>query len=226
MDFSGRHFPTDLMLQTIRWYLRYNLSYRDLGEILEERGVEIHHTTPYRWVQEYAPQLEAEHRKRRKPYGTSWHMDETYIKIKGEWVYLYRAVDKEGDTVDFLLTKKRDKKAALRFFRKAIRLNGIPEKVTIDKSGSNTAALEQLNKEQEKTGQPKIEIRQIKYLNNLVEQDHRGIKRRTKPMLGFQSFKTARRALKSVELCHSIRKGQYDKAQSANDWEYFYSLAV
>ena len=130
MDFSGRHYSKDLILQTIRWYLRYNLSYRDIEEILEERGVEIDHTTPYRWVQEYAPQLEAEHRKRRKPCGTSWRMDETYIKVKGEWVYLYRAVDTEGGTVDFLLTKKRDKKAALRFFRKAIRLNGMPEQVT------------------------------------------------------------------------------------------------
>ncbi len=206
MNFSSRHFPTDLMLQTIRWYLRYSLSYR--------------------WVQEYAPQLEAEPCKRRKSCGTSWRMDETYIKIKGEWVYLYRAVDTGADTVDFLLTKKRHKRAALRFFRKAIRLNGMPEKVTIDKSRSNTAALEQLNKEQKKAGQPKIEIRQIKYLNNLIEQDHRGIKRRTKPMLGFQSFTTARRALKGVELCHSIRKGQYDKTQSANGWDYFYSLAV
>ena len=99
MDFSGRHYPKDLILQTVRWYLRYNLSYRDMEEILEERGVEIDHTTPYRWVQEYAPQLEAEHRKRRKVCGTSWRMDETYIKVKGEWVYLYRAVDKEGVTV-------------------------------------------------------------------------------------------------------------------------------
>ena len=187
MDFTGRHFPKDLILQTIRWYLRYSLSYRDIEEILEERGVEIDHTTPYRWVQEYAPQLEAEHRKRRKPCGTSWRMDETYIKIKGEWVYLYRAVDKEGDTVDFLLTKKRDKKAATRFFKKAIRLNGMPEKVTIDKSGANTAALEGLNQEQKVADEPEIQIRQIKYLNNLVEQDHRGIKRRTKPMLGFLS---------------------------------------
>ncbi len=96
MDFSGRHYPTELILQTIRWYLRYSLSYRDLEEILEERGVEIDHTTPYRWVQEYAPQLEAEHRKRRKPCGTSWRMDETYIKVKGEWVYLYRAADTGG----------------------------------------------------------------------------------------------------------------------------------
>ena len=169
MDFSGRHYPKDLILQTVRWYLRYNLSYRDMEEILEERGVEIDHTTPYRWVQEYAPQLEAEHRKRRKVCGTSWRMDETYIKVKGEWVYLYRAVDTEGDTVDFLLTKKRDKKAATRFFKKAIRLNGAPEKVTIDKSGANTAALNDLNDDREKAGEPAIKIRQIKYLNNLVE---------------------------------------------------------
>ena len=226
MDFSGCHYPKDLILQTIRWYLRYNLSYRDIEEILEERGVEIDHTTPCRWVQEYAPQLEAEHRKRRKPCSTSWRMDETYIKVKGEWVYLYRAVDTEGSTVDFLLAKKRDKKAALRFFRKAIRLNGMPEQVTIDKRGSNTAALNDLNEELDKAGKPRMVIRQIKYLNNLVKQDHRGVKRRTKPMPGLQSFKTARRALKGVKLCHMICKGQYDKIQSANDWEYFYSLAA
>ena len=128
--------------------------------------------------------------------------------------------------MDFLLTKKRDKKAATRFFKKAIRLHGAPEKVTIDKSGANTAALNDLNEERKKAGKPGIAIRQIKYLNDLVEQDHRGIKRRVKPMLGFQSFKTARRALKGVELCHMIRKGQYDKTESANDWEYFYSLAA
>ncbi len=223
MDFSGRHYPKCLILQTIHWYLRYNLSYRDMEEILEERGVEIDHTTPYRWMQVYALQLEAE---RRKSCGTSWRMYETYIKVKGEWVYLYRAVDTEGDTVDFLLTKKRDKKAATRFFKKAIPLNGAPEKVTTDKSGANTAALDDLNEERKKAEKLAIEIRQIKYLNNLVEQDHRGIKRRTKPMLGFQSFNTARRSLKGVELCHMIRKGQYDKTQSANDWEYFYSLAA
>ena len=226
MDFSGRHYPEHLILQAIRWYLRYSLSYRDLEEILEERGVEIDHTTPYRWVQKYAPLLEAEHRKRRKVCGTSWRMDETYIKIKGEWVYLYRAVDTEGNTVDFLLTKKRDKKAATRFFKKAIRLNGLPEKVTIDKSGANTAALNEINAELEADNKALIEIRQSKYLNNLIEQDHRGIKRRTKPMLGFQSFKTARNTLKGVELCHMIRKGQYDKTKAANNWEYFYSLAA
>ncbi len=226
MDFSGRHFTKDIILQAIRWYIRYSLSYRDLREILTERGISIHHTTLLRWVQKYSPQLEAVHRKRRKASGTSWRMDETYIKVKGEWFYLYRAVDTRGATVDFLLTKHRDQKAARRFFNKAIRLNGIPEKVTIDKSGANTAALENINKEREDKELPKIEIRQIKYLNNLVEQDHRGIKRRTRPMLGFQSFQTARNTLKGVELCHMIRKGNYDKAKATNDWEYFYSLAA
>ena len=225
MDFSGRHFPKHLILQVVRWYLRYGLSYRDLEEILEERGVELAHTTPYRWVQTYAPQLEAEHRKQRAVCGTSWRMDETYIKIKGEWVYLYRAVDTEGNTVDFLLTKHRDTKAARRFLNKAIRLNGQPDKVTIDKSGANTAALNELNADLEERKEPTIDIRQNKYLNNLIEQDHRGIKRRTRSMLGFQSFKTARNTLKGVELCHMIRKGQYKKTEAANDWEYFYSLA-
>ena len=209
----------------MRWYLRYNLSYRDLEEILEERGVDIDHTTPYRWVQQYAPQLEAEHRKRRDPSGKSWRMDETYIKIKGEWVYLYRAVDTDGNTVDFLLTKHRDKKAATRFFKKAIRLNGLPEKVSIDKSGSNTFALKDINAALKEEKKRQIDIRQSKYLNNLVEQDHRGIKRRTSAMMGFHSFKTARNTLKGVELCHMIRKGQYKKTEAANDWEYFYSLA-
>ena len=188
MDFFGRHYSKGLILQSVRWYMRYSLSYRDLEEILEERDVEIDHTTPYRWIQEYAPQLEAEHRKRRKVFGTSWRMDETYIKVKGEWVYLYRAADTEGDTVDFLLTKKRDKKAATRFFKKAISLNGTPEKVTIDKSGANTSALNDLNIEQEITSQPKIEIRQIKYLNNLVGQNHRSIKRRDVADAGISEF--------------------------------------
>ena len=122
-------------------------------------------------------------------------MDETYIQVKGQWKCLYRAVDKEGQTVDFLLTARRDKKAALRFLRKAVGQHGVPEKVTIDKSGANTAALEAL---QEETGQ-EIEIRQIKYLNNLVEQDHRAVKRIVRPMLGFKSFDSARCTLRGIE---------------------------
>jgi putative transposase len=141
---------------------------------------------------------------RKEAVGSSWRMDETYLRVEGAWKYLYRAVDKAGATVDFLLTAKRDRKAALRFLRKAIKWNGTPEKITIDKSGANTAAIESHNAERE-TG---IEIRQSKYLNNIVEQDHRAIKRLVRPMLGFKSFRSAAVTLAGIELMHMIRKGQ------------------
>ena len=151
-------------------------------------------------------------------------MDETYIKVKGRWKYLYRAVDKTGQTIDFLLTAHRDKKAALRFFKKAAGQHGLPEKVTIDKSGANTAALEAIKEE---TGQ-EIEVRQIKYLNNLVEQDHRAIKRIVRPMLGFKSFRPARTTLQGIELMHMIKKGQMIAAggQKLSAAKQFYSLAA
>lgn len=184
------------------------------------------HSTLCRWVQTYALQQEAVHRKRRPVCGSSWRMDETYIKVAGRWFYLYRAVDSHtGDTVDFLLTRHRDKKAALRFFKKAMAKHGVPSTVTIDKSGANTAALEALNAEQQEAGKAIINIRQNKYLNNRVEQGHRGIKKITKPMMGFKSISSAKKILAGIELCHVLRKGQYDQEQSANVWEYFYSLA-
>lgn len=131
-------------------------------------------------------------------------MDETYIKVKGTWKYLYRAVDKEGKTVDFLLTARRDKAAALRFFEKSMKTNGVPEKVTMDKSGANKAAMDEINAR----GDAPIIVRQVKYLNNIVEQDHRAIKRVTRPMLNFKSFRSAKNVLAGIELMHMIRKGQ------------------
>ena len=133
-------------------------------------------------------------------------MDETYIKFKGAWKYLYRAVDKEGKTVDFLLTAKRDKAAALRFFDKAMKANSVSEKVTMDKSGANKAAIDEIKVSR---GIPII-VRQVKYLNNIVEQDHRAVKRVTKPMLNFKSFQAAKCVLAGIELMHMIRKGQLD----------------
>ena len=130
------------------------------------------------------PLLEKAFRRHKRPVGGSWRMDETYIKVKGVWKYLYRAVDKEGRTVDFLLTARRDKAAALRFFDKAMKASGVPEKVTLDKSGANKAAIDEINTSREIP----ILVRQVKYLNNLVEQDYRAIKRVTKPMLNFKSF--------------------------------------
>ena len=138
--------------------------------MLAERGVQVDHATIHRWVLEYAPQLEAVFRQRKRPVSTSWKMDETYLKVKGEWQYLYRAVDKKGDTIDFMLSEKRDEPAARRFFQKAIKQHGIPEKVVIDKSGSNAAALETINWQIYFAGMIGclIEVLQIKYLNNLV----------------------------------------------------------
>jgi putative transposase len=225
INFKGHRIEKAIILTGIRWYLAYPLSYRNLKEMMAERGVHIDHTSIYRWVQKFTPQLEATFRQSKmRPVGKSWRMDETYIKIKGQWRYLYRAVDKAGQTVDFLLTAHRDKQAALRFFRKAVRQHGLPDKVTIDKSGANKAALDAL---QEETGQT-IEIRQSKYLNNLVEQDHRVIKRIIRPMLGFKSFRSGQITLQGIELMHRIKKGQLVSGDSQNRSAagQFYSLAA
>ena len=183
----------------MRWYVAYPISYRQLEEMMQERGVEVDHSSLNRWVIKYTPALDKAFRQRKRSVGVSWRMalgqplDETYIRVKGQWKYLYRAVDKVGHTVDFLLTAKRNRKAALRFLSKAMDQSSVPDKITIDKSGANTAAIEDYNTDNETA----IELRvaglgpQAKYLNNIVEQDHRAIKRKTRPLLGFKSFCSA-----------------------------------
>jgi len=194
IEFKGSHFERDIILWGVRWYVAYPISYRQLEEMMRERGVEVDHATLNRWVVKYAPFLEKQFRAHKRPVGSSWRMDETYIKVKGAWKYLYRAVDKSGATVDFLLTAKRDRRSALRFLRKATRHGGTPKKITIDKSGANTAVIES-HKVETDAG---IEMRQVKYLNNIVEQDHRAIKRQTRPMLGFKSFWSAAATLAGI----------------------------
>jgi putative transposase len=152
------------------------------------------------------PLIDAAVRKRKKPVGNSWRMDETYIKVNGVWVYLYRAVDSLGNTIEFLLRKHRDAAAAKAFFRKAFKYNGYPEKVTIAKSGSNISALKAANQDLPEDKQ--IEVRQVKYLNNIVEQDHRFIKKRTKPSIGFKSFRSAKITITGIENIRIIQKGQ------------------
>ena len=222
MKFSGRHFPKDIILTTIRWYLRYKLSYRDIEELIAERGIHVDHSTVNRWVVKYAPLLVAEAQHYKRSVGVSWRFDETYIKIRGQWKYLYRVVDKHGDTIDFLLTAKRDTKAALRFLRQAIRNNGTPVKINIDKSGANTAAIGAYNKESGAT----IEIRQCKYLNNIVEQDHRRVKQKTRAALGFKAFYSAHATLQGVELIQMIRKGQVRPIPGGSYIEQFNHLAM
>src|ERR1700723_617078 len=149
MKFKGRHFERDVILWGVRWYVAYPVSYRQIEEMMGERGVEVDHSTLNRWVLKYVPALEKAFLARKRPVGGSWRLDETYVRVKGAWKYLYRAVDKAGATVDFLLTARRDRKVALRFLRKAIGHHGTPEKITIDKSGANTAAIERCNAERD-----------------------------------------------------------------------------
>ncbi len=189
-----------------------------------ERGVAVDPSTLNPGVIKYAPEVEKQFRRRQRPVGRSWQLDETYVKIKGKWAYLYRAVDKEGYPVDFLLTPTRDRDAAETFLRKAIRSQGLPEKSTIDKSGSNTAAITHYNK----THKTAIVIRQAKYLNNMVEQGRRSVKRLTRPMLGFKAFWAARCTIAGIEIMHAIRKGQLTRTRQAQQTpaEQFYALAA
>jgi putative transposase len=221
MDFKGSHFEQEIVLWGVRWYVAYPISYRQLEEMMGEREVEVDHSTLNRWILKYVPLLEKEFAMRKPPVGRSWRLDETYVRVKGKWKYLYRAVDKAGTTVDFLLTAKRDRKAALRFLLKASGRHSIPLKITIDKSGANTAAIESYKADH----YSKIEIRQVKYLNNIVEQDHRAIKRMTRPMLGFKSFWSAAITIADIEIMHMIRKGQMRSRGVLRPADQFYSLA-
>lgn len=225
MSFKGAHFPQDIILMGVRWYVAYPLSYRHVEELMQERGVGVDHATIQRWVVKYGAQLAEVFHRRKRPVWRSWRMDETYIRVKGEWRYLYRAVDKTGQTIDFLLTEHRDTEAALRFLRQAIRRHGVPETITIDGSDANEAAIKRYNQEHGTA----IEIRQVKYLNNIVEQDHRAVKRVTRPMLGFKSLAAAQATLVGIELMHMLKKRQLvveegDEALTAA--EQFYALAA
>jgi putative transposase len=163
--FKGAHFVHDIILTCVRWYLAYPLSYRQVEALMEERGVSVDHATINRWVLQSSPHLAAAFYRRKRPVGRSWRMDETYIRVKGAWRSLYRAVDKSGQTIDFLLTEYRDTEAALRFLTQAIRRHGVPEKITIDGREANEAAIKRDNKAHGTA----IDIRQLKYLKNMVE---------------------------------------------------------
>jgi transposase-like protein len=208
--FKWRHYESEIILLCVRWYLRYALSYRDLEEMMRERGLSVDHTTIYRWVQAYAPELEKRIRPHLRPTNDSYRVDETYIKIKGAWKYLYRAVDSTGQTIDFMLSAKRDARAAKRFFRKMLKASKhqSPRVINVDQNKAYPPAVEELKEE----GILSIaaQLRRCEYLNNIVEQDHRFIKRRVNPGLSFFSFNTARRTIGGYEVMNMIRKGQVE----------------
>jgi transposase-like protein len=206
--FNGRHFNREIIVLCVRWYVSYKLSYRDLVAIMAERNIGVTHTTILRWVQRYVPEFEKRWRRYARPVGTSWHIDETYIKIKGTWAYLYRGVDKAGQTIDFFLSKHRDIAAAKRFLQQAIEKRGVPQKITLDGSAASHKAVAALQQEQVLPAD--LVVRTNRYLNNVIEQDHRRMKQRVRSMLGFKRFAHTVITISGIELVHQITKGQFD----------------
>ena len=204
--FKRHRYPKSIILQAVYFKVRFTLSYRDVEEILRIRGVKVDHTTIQRWVFKFSPMIEANMHRRKKQVCDSWRMDETYIKVGGKDRYLYRALDKHGSTIDFLLTKRRMKGSAQKFLNKAIGNNGKPRIINIDKSGANTSGIRTVNKRSLFVNN--IKIRRVKYLNNIVEQDHRTIKRRISISTGFKEFESAQRTLAGIEIIKIIRKSQ------------------
>jgi transposase-like protein len=206
--FKGRHFDRAIIILCVRWYITYKLSLRDLCAMMAERHVEVAHTTIVRWVQRYVPDFAKRWQRYARPTGPSWRADETYIKVKGHWVYLYRAVDSTGQTIDFLLSECRDVTAAKRFFEQAIEKRGVPEKITLDGYAASHKAVAELQAED--TLPSDLTVRTNRYLNNVIEQDHRRVKQRVRPMLGFKQFAHAAVTIAGIELAHQIKKRQFD----------------
>ena len=197
--FKYRHFEPEIILLCLRWYLRYSLSYRDLEEMMAERGLSVDHTTIYRWVQHYAPILEKRCRAKLKPTNNSWRVDETYVKVKGQWMYLYRAVDSAGETVEFMLSPTRDATGSQAFLPQRLYVPGTPS-LRVSSTWTRTLPTPKpwASSRRRALYHPSCELRPVKYLNNLIEQDHRFIKRRVNPGMGFWSFDTAWRTLQGT----------------------------
>lgn len=207
-SFKWRHFEPAVILLCVRWYCRYSPSYRDLEEMMRERGLSLDHVTIFRWVQRYAPEINKRMRPHLRMSGTSYRLDETYVKVGKERKYLYRAVDSQGQTIEFMLSAKRDVSAAKRFFKKLMRADHRRPPFTIgtDKHASYPEAF--AASVSEKVLPPDCKLRRVKYLNNIIEQDHRAIRRRWRAMQCFRSSHTAERTIEGVEAAHVMRKGQ------------------
>ena len=205
--FKWRQTEPGLILCAVRWYLRYSLSPRDVEELLEERGLNLDHTTVWRWVQCYGPELEQRLRGHLKPTNKSWRVDETYVRVKGRWCYLYRAIDSKGATIDFLLSAFRDADAAKRLFRKALgdRSHPQPRVINTDLAPIYSSAIPDSKKEG--TLRKRCRHRPVQYLNNILEQDHRAIKRRVKAKQGFRAYIFRRASMLDVSI-HAPRTGR------------------
>jgi transposase-like protein len=211
--FKGRQFDWSVILLCVRWYLAYNLSLRNLEEMMAERCISVDHATVGRWVIRYSPELLDRFNLRKRAVSRKWHIDETYIKVRGRWTYLYRAIDSHGDTVEFWFSERRNLSAAKRFLSRALKRHGRPERIVIDGSQTNRNAIlscDTADRLQDKSGgklKPIMTVRS-QYFNNRIEQDHRAVKSRVRPMLGFKSVNSARAILSGIEMVHMMRKGQ------------------
>src|SRR3712207_4576572 len=231
--FKGRHFDRSVILLCVRRYLAYNLSLRNLEEMMAERGITVDHATVHRWIVRYSPELLERFNQRKRAVTGNWHFDETYIKVRGRWTYIYRDINSNGDTVEFWFSERRNLTAAKRFLRKALKRHGRPERIVIDGSQTNREAIlscdtaDRLQNRSQCDLKP-IRIRQSAYLNNRIEQDHRAIKRRVRPMLGFKAPSSARAILGGIEMVHMMRKGQakYACAHQPSLAEQFERLAA
>jgi transposase-like protein len=206
--FKWRHYAPDVILLCVRWYCRFQLSYRDIEEMRRERGLDVDHSTVFRWVQRYAPEINKRIRPHLKMSGASYRVDETYIKVGKSCKYLYRAVDKEGQTIEFMLSAKRDVSAAKRFFKKVMRAGQrrLPFSISVDK---NAAYPEAFSTSRAERIVPKdCKLRRVKYLNNVIEQDHRFVKKKVRASQCFKRFHTAERTLEVIEAVNMLRKGQ------------------
>jgi transposase-like protein len=212
--FRGRHFDGPIIILCVSWYTSFKLSLRDLVIMMADRGIRLTHTTILRWVQHYLPEFEKRWSRYARPVGGSWRMDETYIKVRGSLVYLYRAVDKAGRTVDFFLSRNRDVNATKTFLRNAMKNRRTPTKITLDAYAASHRAV----REMKETGElpRRVKVRSSQYLNNLVEQDHRRIKQRIRPMLGFKRFDHAAVIISGIELAEQIKKGQFKTGKFGN----------
>jgi transposase, IS6 family len=199
---NGSTTPPDVILLRVRWYCRYSLSYRDLEEMMRERGLSVDHVTVFRWVQRYAPGIN----KRMRPY-LKMSVNETYMKVGTEWKYLYRAVDSAGDTIELMLSAKRDVSAAKRFFRKLMRADHrqLPYTIGTDKYASYPEAFATSVKE--KVLPSDCKLRRVKHLSKVIEQDQRVIRRRWRTMHCFRSFHTTEQTIEEIEAAHMMRKG-------------------
>jgi transposase-like protein len=201
--FAGFRFPAEVIMLAVRWYLPYGLPYLDLEELLAERGVEVDHVSIYRWVLRFTPLLIDAAQPCRHRVGDRWHVDETYVRVAGEWRYVYRAVDQHGQVIDVFVSSRRDAPAAKRFFTKAIKATGCaPAEMVTDKASTNPAVLDQLL--------PGAFHNTRKHANNSVENDHGRLKARLRPMRGLKQDQSARIIIAGHALIQNLRKGHYE----------------